>query len=281
MSSRTGLVPIPGAGGPEGPVGGTCKRGVSWRGSSCRRRAFRYIGFPHVAPILLLKPACRSHRQGSVGTSGQDGRACHWRVAHPLDILTKAMLCCRSWGALPVDPARGEDDENGAGVEFIDRMSLDDVTRHLSRQEAAKFFHHVLVGVTTGMVTAIQRGAYEPHPDPFQLNVTIDGIQEEREAEGGKGEGGHRVRRLNSCSHGHAPRGSHVRTPAIRPSRPSPKPTNLSRKTVSVAIGASCVENAVSHELGSLLAGQLARGSGHLQHRRGRRARRRTQACGK
>ena len=72
------------------------------------------------------------------------------------------MLCCRSWGALPVDPARGEDDENGADVEFIDRMSLDDVTRHLSRQEAAKFFHHVLVGVTTGMVTAIQRGAYEP-----------------------------------------------------------------------------------------------------------------------
>lgn len=64
---------------------------------------------------------------------------------------------------------------------------------------------------------------------------------------------------MNSCSHGHAPRGSHVRTPAIRPSRPSPKPTNLSRKTVSVAIGASCVENAVSHELGSLLAGQLAR----------------------
>lgn len=82
--------------------------------------------------------------------------------SHTLDILTKAMLCCRSWGALPVDPARGEDDENGAGVEFIDRMSLDDVTRHLSRQEAAKFFHHVLVGVTTGMVTAIQRGAYEP-----------------------------------------------------------------------------------------------------------------------
>lgn len=31
------------------------------------------------------------------------------------------------------------------------------------------------------------------------------------------------------------------------------------RKTLSLGIGASCVENAVSHELGSMLAGQLAR----------------------
>ncbi len=82
--------------------------------------------------------------------------------SHTLDILTKAMLCCRSWGAFPADPAHNIDDKNDAGVGCMDVMSLDDVTRHLSRQEAAKMFHHVLVGVTAGIVTASQGEPYEP-----------------------------------------------------------------------------------------------------------------------
>jgi predicted SPOUT superfamily RNA methylase MTH1 len=51
----------------------------------------------------------------------------------------------------------------------------------------------------------------------------------------------------------------HPRRVSRPPACDPPRPTNAIRKTISVAIGASCVENAVSHELGSLLAGQLAR----------------------
>jgi hypothetical protein len=82
--------------------------------------------------------------------------------SHTLDILTKAMLCCRRWGAGSADPTHSREDENDVGAGSMDVMSLDDVTRHLSRQEAAKMFHHVLVGVTAGIVTASQRGPYEP-----------------------------------------------------------------------------------------------------------------------
>jgi hypothetical protein len=82
--------------------------------------------------------------------------------SHTLDILTKAMLCCRSWGPFPADPAFSGNDENGTDLGSLDVMSLDDVTRHLGRQEAAKMFHHVLVGVTTGIVTASQREPYGP-----------------------------------------------------------------------------------------------------------------------
>ena len=57
----------------------------------------------------------------------------------------------------------------------------------------------------------------------------------------------------------HATNGSHNCVPAIDSCSPPPARTSPPRKTVSVAIGASCVENAVSHELGSMLAGQLAR----------------------
>ena len=62
------------------------------------------------------------------------------------------------------------------------------------------------------------------------------------------------------CSHAAAhqirrrPRSSHAQPPATTTTT-----TTTTTKTVSLAIGASCVENAVSHELGSMLAGQLAR----------------------
>lgn len=83
-------------------------------------------------------------------------------TSHTLDILTKARLCCRNLGAIAEDPSLKEDDGNYLGVNSNNCMSLDEITRHLSRQEAAKMFHHVLVGVTTGIVTASQPRPYAP-----------------------------------------------------------------------------------------------------------------------
>ena len=78
--------------------------------------------------------------------------------SHTLDILTKARLCCRSWGG------GGLGDFGDGHFDGLDPdiMSLEDITNHLSRQEAAKMFHHVLVGVTTGIINATQSAAYAP-----------------------------------------------------------------------------------------------------------------------
>ena len=48
------------------------------------------------------------------------------------------------------------------GVDTTDRMSLDDITRHLSRQEAAKMFSVVLHGIAIGVINASQRTPYAP-----------------------------------------------------------------------------------------------------------------------
>lgn len=73
---------------------------------------------------------------------GSFGKMQEWdKSSHTMEILTKARLCSKKWGAASI-------------------LLLDDLTSHLNRHEAAAMFHHILG--TYNAIVYMQIVLYEP-----------------------------------------------------------------------------------------------------------------------
>jgi hypothetical protein len=69
-------------------------------------------------------------------------------ASYTYDVLMKAKLCCSKMGLMCGGERGG--------------ITLENITSRLSRLEASRMFHHVLVGVTTNVIRAVQLRPYDP-----------------------------------------------------------------------------------------------------------------------